>query len=338
MEYKDFDVPVVLFSFIRSTGFHEIMPVLQKVKPKKLYILSDNGRNENEKKLVKEVRETIESYIDWDCEVIKRYSKDNLGVIDNIGGGAKWVLSQEKNAIFLEDDNLPEITFFKYCQELLEKYKNTKEVLWICGTNYETESNYGNDDYYFTQHLLPCGWASWSDKFNDFYDINLEKLGNPGIKEKIRKTYEDKQLFKQQYLLFEKTKYLLNTNRKKSSWDYQMLFSLRANGMYGIAPKFNQIKNIGVDELSTHGGVSFDSEMTRRFCGIPTKKIQFPLQIEENKIKKNLEFEKFTGNTIKYPLKERLMIEFATIVKPLLGIDKHASFVEFRKNKKRDNK
>lgn len=335
MDYKNFDIPIVLFSFIRSNGFHRIMPVIQRVKPKKLYILSDYGRNTKEIKLVKEVRKVIESYIDWECEVVKKYATENIGVINNIGEGAKWVLSQEEHAIFLEDDNLPEITFFKYCEELLHKYKNNEKLLWICGTNYETVSDYGQDDYYFTQHLLPCGWASWSKKFNKYYDINLKTLGTPGIKEKIKDSYEDKQLFKQQYLLFEKTKYLINSNRNKSSWDYQILFSMRANDLYGIAPKYNQIKNIGVDELSTHGGVSFDNEMTRRFCGIETKKLQFPLKKESEYIIKNKKFEKFIGDTIKYPFKERLMITIATMVKPLFKIDKHASFKEILKNKKK---
>ena len=111
-----FDIPVVLFIFKRDKAV-EIVNRIAEVQPRKLYILADQGRNAEERLLAEECRKKVEAAITWDCEVIKNYADENRGVYQNIGQGAIWVLKQEKWAIFLEDDNLPEPSFFPFCKE-----------------------------------------------------------------------------------------------------------------------------------------------------------------------------------------------------------------------------
>ena len=131
-----FQIPVVLFFFKREDKTLKVLDKIAQVKPIKIYLISDGPRDEKEAIRVETTRAKVEGFIDWDCEVIKNYSSENKGVYDRIGLGAKWVLSQEESAIFLEDDNLPELTFFRYCEELLSRYRDDTRVLWICGTNY----------------------------------------------------------------------------------------------------------------------------------------------------------------------------------------------------------
>lgn len=57
-----------------------------------------------------------------------------------------------------------------------------------------------------------------------------------------------------------------------------MDFALKYYDLYGISPAKNQIKNIGVDEISEHGGTSTMNEMTRRFCTMPSYPLEFPLK------------------------------------------------------------
>ncbi|ROW35381.1 hemolytic protein HlpA, partial [Citrobacter europaeus] len=195
MQDTGFDIPVALFIFKRQETVIRILKVLEMIKPRKIYLISDNGRNEAEKKLVCEVRENIERAIGWDCEIIKRYQAENVGVYENIAGGAKWVFEYEEKAIFLEDDNLPEKTFFPFCEELLNKYMNDSRVLWICGSNYLEEcSPQNNEDYIFSKNMLPCGWASWRDKFNSFYDGELSLYSNEN-KRRMREVYLNKKLY-----------------------------------------------------------------------------------------------------------------------------------------------
>ena len=322
---KEFEIPVVVFFFTRDDLILQVIDRISQVKPKKLYLFSDGGRNETEHKKVIECRNKVENAINWECNVIKNYSDKNRGVYESIGKGAQWVFEQEEKAIFLEDDNLPEISFFEYCKEMLERYELDNRILWVCGTNYlEKFEPSDGSSYMFTKHLLPCGWASWANKFLKYYDGDLEGLENPGLIEKIKYSYENKQLFKQQLYNFYGTYYKIR-NKKPVSWDYQMCFSIRANSVYGISPKYNQIKNIGVDERSTHGGTSLSKVMTRRFCGMGSKELTFPLKHPKYVIMDN-EYEKKVGNIILQPLYRRIMYVVVRKIKIFLGFNKYESF------------
>lgn len=273
-----FDIPVALFLFLRIDKPLKIIEVLKKIKPTKLYLISDGGRNADEINKVLACRRLIEESINWECEVVKKYHNYNVGVHENIGGGALWVLKNERWAIFLEDDNLPEVSFFEYCKELLYIYENHHNVLWICGTNYLVEcSPVDSSSYFFSQNMLPCGWASWSNKFVQYYDVNLQRWNEAKYRSTFDKSYKNKKLFLQDVFNIEYEIDAKKTGRFYS-WDYHMTFSIRAHDLVGIVPKVNLIKNIGVDFDSTHGGTSLSNEMTSRFCELNIIPMKFPLK------------------------------------------------------------
>lgn len=331
---SSFDIPVVLFLFKRIDKPLLVLKRISEVKPKRLYLLSDGGRNDEEKIQVELCRKEIEQAIDWDCEVIKRYASENIGVYENIAGGAKWVFDREKYAIFLEDDNLPDISFFRYCEELLVKYKKDTRVLWICGTNYLGDYLPKNKaSYIFTRNMQPCGWASWSDKFKRFYDGNLNLLENELVRTSLSKTYLTKSLYKQDCMNWDDEKQRILKRGKPSSWDYQMSLSIRAHNLFGIVPKSNLIKNIGVDEDSIHGGVSMDLEMTRRFCEIPLKEIDFPL-IHPESLTIDIDFERKIEKIITYPLYMRLKRMASVAIKKFLNVDTDRSIKSIIRIKK----
>lgn len=314
-----FDIPIAIFVFKRDK-ITRIMDRIRIVKPKKLYILADYGRNQEEMELSLRCRELVENCIDWDCEIIKHYADKNRGVYKNIGEGAKWVLSQEKWAIFLEDDNLPEVTFFEYCKTLLKLYENNEQVLWICGTNYLGEYKPNDDsDYMFTRHLLPCGWASWGNKFNKYYCGDLSLCAFYRNIKKTRKNYIYKQLYIQYRNLWMGEYRKIQRGELPRSWDYQMDFTLKFYGLYGISPTKNQIKNIGVDEFSEHGGSSFDNIMTKRFCSMESYPLKFPLK-SPKKIAVNTDYEKKIGKILLYPVKTRIKLYVSICIKKILKI------------------
>ena len=230
-----FDIPVVLFIFRRDKAV-EIIKRISQVKPEKLYILADQGRNDKEKEEVNKCRKAVEASIDWNCEVIKNYAEENRGVYDNIGEGAKWVLRQEKWAIFLEDDNLPEVSFFQFCREMLYKYEEDTRIFWICGTNYL--GNYvpeSGDSYVFTRHMLPCGWASWANKFERFYNGDLSLCCDKRIVEQVSNYYCNKKVYEQYKSSWMREYKRISSNLKPVSWDYQMDFSIIAYTEFVLA-------------------------------------------------------------------------------------------------------
>jgi hypothetical protein len=334
----NFEIPIVMILFKRADKTLEILKRIAEVKPSKLYLLSDEGRNDEEKKMVARCRSLIEENITWDCEVMKNYAPENRGVYENIGLGAKWVFEREPWAIFLEDDNLPELTFFQYCKELLYKYKYDNRILWICGTNYL--GKYSSDtgaSYMFTKHLLPCGWASWSNKFLEYYDGELELAEDQELVNRVKYEYENKSLYEQQISSVNRELKRKHAGIKYNSWDFQMAFSIRAENLYGISPCNNQIKNIGVDEFSEHGGSSFDNVMTRRFCGMDSYPLNFPL-VHPKTVLIDREYEKKITNIILYPLSIRIQNKMVSSIKKILGIDVNDSFTGNLKKYLRRNK
>lgn len=315
-----FDIPIVLFIFKRKDTCLQIIERIKKVKPKKIYLLADAGRNEEENLLVSACRKAVEKAIDWDCEIVKNYAKENRGVHAQIGLGAKWVFERESMAIFLEDDNLPEVSFFNYCKECLNKYKNEEKIFWICGTNYMQKCNPKNNATVFASvHLMPCGWASWSWKFNKYYDDNLLLAENDNWKSVLKSKYKDKRLFKQQCRSIENEVKKKNLNERYFSWDFHTVLSIRMNDLYGIVPKYNQIKNIGVDEFSTHGGNSFALVMTKRFCGIESYDLSNSLIIPDPQ-DLDFSFETRIGSIILYPFKARVILSLKEILKVPDGV------------------
>jgi hypothetical protein len=330
---KKFEVPVVLFLFKRIDKPLEILKQLSLVAPNKLYLMSDGGRTPQEKEAVAQCRREVEAAVTWDCEVIRKYESENIGVYSNIGEGAKWVLQREKFAIFLEDDNLPEFSFFRFCEEILNKYENDMRVLWVCGTNYLKEyTPVDGSSYVFTKNMMPCGWASWSNKFIKFYDGELRLWNTDYVKKRLKGEYIYKRLYYQDKFNLE---YELATKKSTGrfySWDYQMSFSVRVNNLFAIVPKYNQIKNIGVDNDSTHGGNDIEDVMTKRFCGLPTKEMVFPLKHPEFLLI-DIPFEKAVAKIITNPSFFSMRSRLSRAIRNLFGIDNTKGIISYFKEK-----
>lgn len=330
---EQFDIAIGIFIFKRGEKAGLIIDQISKISPKKIYLIADGPRTPSEKDEVEKCRKEVESHITWKCEVIKYYAERNRGVYDNIAGGAKWLLEKEPCAIFLEDDNFPALSFFSFCKEMLKRYKEDTRILWVCGTNYlgEYEPMDGSD-YVFTQLMLPCGWASWSHKFLKFYDGDLTLYNDSYVKERVKKNYKNKALLWQNLQSWDAENRRIKKGEKPMSWDFQMAFSLRAHNLLGIAPKYNQIMNIGADTFSTHGGVSMNLEMTSRFCEIPTRELTFPLKHPKVCLV-DLNFEKYTEKVIVQPWNFRLKAKIANLIKKILRLDADVSITKTIKQK-----
>lgn len=330
---QQFEVPVGVFMFKRTDKTAQIIDQIGKVKPRKLYLIGDGPRNEEERLAVEECRSVVERHVTWNCELVRYYAEQNRGVYENIAGGAKWVLEREPYAIFLEDDNFPALSFFSFCEELLKKYQDDTRILWICGTNYlkEYEPSDGSD-YVFTQLMLPCGWASWGNKFSRFYDGHLDLYSDKYLRDRVGKSYTNKALLRQNIASWNMEYNRIKQGLKPVSWDFQMAYTLRVHNMLGIAPKYNQITNIGADEFSMHGHGSMKNEMTRRFCELPIREMPSPLKHPKACLV-DLRFERLTEKIIIMPLSVRLKSRFGKPLKKLLGIPNEVSITKTLKKK-----
>ena len=322
-------LPVVLFVFRRSHTLEGICERILKYNPPKVYVYGDGPRDESEESDVAKTRRLVTTLLADATETVFDFSSSNRGVKENIGGGALKTFEKEESAIFLEDDSLPSDSFFHFCEELIEKYRNDERVMWICGTNWEGDQR---DDYPFsygfTMNLLPCGWASWSSKFRKYYDEDLVYF-SPGQRKSLANTYQDKRLAAQEFISIRMTKWALTKGSGPVSWDRQLSYSLRRNGLLGIYPLANLITNIGADHLSTHGGTSMKNPMTARVCNVPHFEIDFPL-VHPPDAKINDRMEHKMELLILRPFRHRLMSRLSRIVKPFLFLSRDQSLTESR--------
>lgn len=237
--------PILFIVFNRLDTTKIVFDAIKKAKPSRLYITADGARaqKDNELKNVNSIREYLLKEIDWECEVKTLFRDENLGCKYAVSDAITWFFNNEKMGIILEDDVVPNASFFTFCDEMLHKYENNKKVWHIGGVNLNPEFELTDADYYFSRQIRIWGWASWADRWSE-YDVEVENIKSPEFLKKIYTEERDYLFWKQ---IFDHVK-----AKKVDTWDYQWCLTvLKENGL-AIVPKLNLISNIGFGENATH--------------------------------------------------------------------------------------
>lgn len=257
--------PVAFIIFNRPDTTQRVFDEIKKVQPKQLFVIADGARNNNEWKLCKQARDII-NQVDWDCEVQKNYSDKNLGCKIRVSSGIDWFFENVEEGIILEDDCLPHQSFFRYCEKLLEKYRNNDKIMCISGDNFQNNIKRGEYNYYFSIYNHCCGWASWKRSWK-YFDIEMKDFSKFKEKNKIKNIFKKKNAQKYWIDIFQRV-----YDGKINSWAYIWTYACwKKNGLTCL-PNVNLISNIGYDERGTHAKNKNDKS-----ANIPTKKINFPL-------------------------------------------------------------
>ncbi len=159
--------PVALFAFKRPQETAQTFAAIRSVAPPVLFLVLDGARpgNEDDRRLCAEVRAVLDE-VDWDCEVHRIYRDENLGCAASLELGLDEVFAHVPHAVVLEDDCVADPTFFRYCAELLERYRDDPKVGYIGGFALDTPSElFGGASYAFTSVAAGWGWATWADRW-----------------------------------------------------------------------------------------------------------------------------------------------------------------------------
>ncbi|MBD2087797.1 glycosyltransferase family 2 protein [Trichocoleus sp. ST-U3] len=261
--------PVALLIFKRPETTAKVFEVIRQAKPPKLLVVADGPRSDQpgEAEKCAATREIIDT-VDWDCEVIKNYSDVNLGCGLRPATGINWVFEQVEEAILFEDDCLPHPTFFQFCEELLEKYRDDERVMSIAGTNLLGERKLPGQSYYFSYFGGNWGWASWRRAWK-YFDYDIKQW--PEIFES--RFLENYLRVPKHYLFWQKIFQDAYQNKNRSCWDYQWLLACWLQHGLKIVPEVNLITNIGFGANATH---TFSTENPLGKMG--TQEISFPLK------------------------------------------------------------
>ncbi|MDD3437175.1 MAG: hypothetical protein PHC64_08505 [Candidatus Gastranaerophilales bacterium] len=149
---------VLFLIFNRTDTTQKVFGQIRVAKPPRLYIASDGSREgrAGEKEAVEELRKWVLENIDWDCQVKTLFREQNLGCGKAVSSAITWFFNQEADGIILEDDCLPSQSFFNYCEELLDYYKEDKRIWHISGANLLRTTDL-EESYYFSNFSIAGG-------------------------------------------------------------------------------------------------------------------------------------------------------------------------------------
>ncbi|GIW23164.1 MAG: hypothetical protein KatS3mg068_2171 [Candidatus Sericytochromatia bacterium] len=204
----------------------------------------DLEKNKNDN--CEEVRRYILENIDWECEVFKKFNQENLGCKYAVSSAIDWFFKNVEEGIILEDDCLPSLSFFKFCENLLEYYRNDTRIMHIGGTNFQDNIKRGEYTYYFSKYVHIWGWATWRRAWK-YYDVNIKTI-NDFIKENAINNIFD---FNKERKLFLRI-FLDIYNNKIDTWDYQWFYTVISQNGLAITPNLNMVSNIGFGDNATH--------------------------------------------------------------------------------------
>lgn len=320
------DVPVSLNVFIRPNELNQVFSIVKKAKPSVLFLVSDGPRENIVSDFVniRKSREVVEK-VDWQCKVYRLYPDINQGMYTTYFLAEKFIFEHVDKCIFLEDDVLPSISFFRFCAELLDKYKDDLRISYISGMNYLGEYNAANTDYFFSGEASIWGYAKWRRTFenesleykNDLYTLDLmreiTKREKKGYFKKIEGYAKDS--------MFE--------GHQPGPEFYKNLLRFLQNQLF-IVPKKNMIRNIGFGEAATHGpgDIRKIPKRLQKLYNLKTYEYDFPLT-HPKYVCKDLRYEREVNRILAWnkPL--------AKICRRCESLVRHLLYGDFRRIKQR---
>ena len=245
------DVPVMINVWARPEIQRQTFEPVKKARPSKLYLISDGPRNDKEKERILESRAIVED-IDWKCEVHKMYMDSNQGMYAMLKKQYDYVFSQEDRCIVLEDDVLVSVSFFKFCAELLEKYKDDLRVTAINGTNHRGKWHDEDADYFFTNGNAILGYAMWKRSYDLHYREDVFK-DDILLRQLIRHVEANKYDYIARCVLnsYKAYKNDPTANGHPPAIEFYRSFINITQGQMDIVPSKNMVTNIGSEE-GTH--------------------------------------------------------------------------------------
>ena len=261
------ETSILFITFRRPDTTAKVFEAIKQAKPERLYVAQNFPGSDTPEDIKKwtDVRSILEN-VDWDCEVKRLYRTKYLTAKASISTAIDWFFQNEKEGIILEDDCLPDSTFFQFCEELLERYRDDERIAMISGDNFQFGKIEMEESYYFSRYTHIWGWASWRRSWNN-YDVHMKHW--PLIRDKkcLQDMFHNEKAVRYWTSIFDKT-YMGNID----TWDYQWLFTCWIQNQLTILPSVNLVKNIGFGKEAVH------TKVQNQFADLQTETMLFPLK------------------------------------------------------------
>lgn len=264
------DTPVVLIAFNRPDLTRRVLGAIRASGPTRLLLVSDGPREDrpDDKSRVEAVREVL-SAIDWPCQVDRRFSEKNLGCEQNIETGLDWAFGLVDRAIVLEDDCLPDATFFPYAAELLERYRENRRVWHIGGNQHGVpDALFEGRSYAFSTWASVWGWATWADRWIEHRELFPRLDGGSPVRTRPAMPKPGTLITRSARRHFAEA--AASDDVVTHGWDKHWWLTIMSEGGLSATPARNMVANVGFGAGATHGLSLRDAEHA-----VP---MRFPLQ------------------------------------------------------------
>jgi hypothetical protein len=188
----------------------------------------------------------VTEQVDWPCNVARNYADENMGCGQRVASGLTWVFNQVEEAVVLEDDTVPDLSFFAYCDELLDRYRHDERVMAISGDNFQIGPPRTEWSYYFSLFNHVWGWATWSRAWRHF-DLDMRLWPEFRAGGWLKDILGDDAATSHWTAIFEQAH-----RRQIDTWDFAWTFACWAQSGLTALPRVNLVTNIGFDARATH--------------------------------------------------------------------------------------
>ena len=268
------DIPVKVNIWIRTRCQRMQFEVLKQARPSILILQSDGGRNEKEWEAIRENRRMYEEEVDWDCTIHRIYEDKNNGLYTMVQKVSKFIWEHYDRCVFLEDDHIPAVCFFRFCAELLERYKDDTRVSLICGANQIEKNEECTSDYFFSRAACISGYATWK-RVIDNRDCDFAYAQDPYIMKLLKRNCHNNVTMWKHIKGYASDSHF---GGHIAGSEFFFGFDIVAQNQLCIIPKNNMMHCIGTGSDATHGtDKKVIGKSIANLYDMPTYEITFPL-------------------------------------------------------------
>jgi hypothetical protein len=241
------DTPLLFLVFNRPDTTRLVFEKIREIQPRKLFVAADGPRADKEVEKEKCIMvRSIATAVDWDCELKILFRNENLGCGKAVSEGITWFFEHVEEGIILEDDCLPSVSFFIFCQKMLRQFRDNDKIMHIGGSNFQNGIKRGFGDIYFSKIPHVWGWATWRESWNN-YKFSMKNYSYEDVKRIVKLNVKKNELF--DYWV---SVYYQMIDNPIDTWDYQWHFAIWRNNGIAIIPQKNLISNIGFGSSASH--------------------------------------------------------------------------------------
>ena len=237
--------PVAIVVFNRPDHVIKLIERLKPENDRELFVISDGARA-NKSGEAEKVETCRNMFKDWPGKIHRNFADHNMGCKTRVSSGLDWVFEHTERAIILEDDCLPHPDFFRFADELLDKYESDTRIMSICGTNVFSDRDYFGWSYFFSKYQNCWGWATWKRSW-DLFDHNLSGLQIAKATGLLNEHLGSRRAAMYWHYMLGKVR-----DGRIDSWAYIWSFTAFLNNGLHVIPRCNLIKNAGFGKDSTH--------------------------------------------------------------------------------------